>query len=129
MSKGLQTSSHQHRYAIIYHARAFYVFGGGTGNYESTIARLDVESTTWTKAGDMTTIRRDHSVIFDGDQFLIIGGSTNPLAWIENEVCTFSDAKSITCTKLSTVLVEYLLYPELLLVPDNYGKGKDNCFY
>ena len=120
----------QYRYAILYHERAFYVFGGGTGHYVSTIARLDVETTTWTKSGDMVAIRRDHSVIFDGEKFLVVGGVTDNISTpIKNEVCTFSDTTTITCTQQSTVLVDYKLYPELILVPDSYGKGKENCYY
>ena len=82
----------------------------------------------------MVNPRRDFGVIFDGEQFLIVGGisdacTNRAICPAKHEVCTFTDTTAITCTQQSTVLVDYILYPELLLVPDSYGKGKDNCYY
>ena len=116
-------------YASIYHSGAFYIFGGGTGQYTNTIARLDAETTTWSNAGEMVNIRRDHGAIFDGEKFLVVGGHTDGGIPAKNEVCTFTETLVITCAELSTIEIEYMLHPELLLVPEDYGKGKENCFY
>ena len=112
-------------YAVVYHDRAFYVFGGNSGLYpeQKIIARLDAATTTWSIAGSLITDRDGHGAIFDGEKFLVIGGTRGSL---KNEVCTLDNAK-MTCTAQSTTLDYYRDYPELFLVGENYGKNFNNC--
>ena len=108
---------------MLYHGRAFYVFGGTLdGSSTNTIARLDAETTTWSEAGTLVTGRYAHGAIFDGEKFLIIGGRGS----LKNEVCTLNNA-TMTCTEQSTTLEDYAYYPELFLVEENYGKDWNNC--
>ena len=110
--------------AVLYHERAFYVFGGYSysSSYYRDIGRLDEETTTWTKAGLLVAGRYGHGAIFDGEKFLIIGGKGT----FKNEVCTLKDEK-ITCVAQSTTLENYNYYPELFLVEENYGTDLAHC--
>ena len=48
-------------YAIVYHERAFFIFGGGMKQgLKNTIARLDAKTATWSKVGILITGRRCH---------------------------------------------------------------------
>ena len=59
--------------------------------------------------------------IFDGEKFLIIGGS----GVHNNEVCTYKD-DTMTCVYRSMILENYFS-PELFLVEANYGKDLPKC--
>ena len=82
---------------------------------------------TWQKAGALKQGRYDHGAIFDGEKFLIIGGRRN---WaddpINNEVCTLKGS-NMTCVKQSTALVNIYIYPQLFLVPEDFGKDISKC--
>ena len=82
----------------------------------STIGRLDVVKRTWSLAGSLNQGRRAHGVIFDGIQFLVIGGEGTQ----KTENC-FPNGETVTCTELGDGLVDYSWQPELALVADNYG--------
>ena len=113
--------SYLNYYAVVYNERAFYVFGGKGASDSKTIARLDAETTTWSKAGTLVTGRSGHGAIFDGEKFLIVGG----VGSLKNEVCTPVD-KTMTCVEQSITLDSYRYYPELFLVGENYGKDWNN---
>ena len=117
-----EASSYVRSYAVVYHERAFYVFGGYGASNIKTIAKLDAEITTWSKAGVLVNGRHAHGAIFDGEKFLIIGGWGS----FKNEVCTLDNA-TMTCIEQSTILNYYWYYPELFLVEQNYGKDWNNC--
>ena len=74
---------------------------------------------TWSLAGSLKQGRRGHAVVFDGTQFLVIGG--NGVLKTENCVPT---GDTITCTQQQLGLDNYGYFPELMLVADNYG---DDC--
>ena len=105
-------------YASIYHSNAFYIFGGSYN--PNNIARLDEVSQTWSLAGKLKSGRSGHGVIFDGFNFLVIGGSGNK----KTENCVL-DETVMTCTvQESPALDDYTVYPALFLTDNNYG---DNC--
>ena len=71
---------------------------------------------TWSLAGSLKQGRYGHGVIFDGVQFLVIGGAGN----MKTEVCSLN-GKTITCTLQENGLIDYAYYPELFLVDNSYG--------
>ena len=118
----ISASSYLIEYTVVYNERAFYVFGG-QGAYDiKTIARLDAETTTWSKAGTLVTGRYGHGAIFDGEKFLIVGGQGS----LKNELCTLADG-TMACVEQSTTLDYYAYFPELFLVDEDYGKDWNHC--
>ena len=116
------------RQSTIYHDDSFYVFGGvddGRDRDISTIAQLNTLSYLWSIAGSLTEPRRAHGVIFDGVNFLVIGG----LNYLDKEndhtrkteKCRLT-GDSISCVVQEPTLTYYAYYPELLLVPETYCK-------
>ena len=65
--------------------------------------------------------RRGHAVIYDGENFLVVGGFGN----FKNEVCTLSG--NMTCVEQSETLDYYAYYPELFLVTEDFGKDITKC--
>ena len=59
--------------------------------------------------------RQGHSVIYDGENFLVVGG-VNSIT----EVCTL-DELEMTCKERGSALREYIDYPALFLTADDYG--------
>ena len=78
------------------------------------------------KAGTLNYGRYGHGATFDGEKFLIIGGIKDSGGAVKNEVCTL-EGLTITCVEQSTALVVYSDYPELFLVPDDFGKDINKC--
>ena len=113
---------------MLYHDRAFYIFGGLTtsNTYQQTIARLDAETQTWSKAGSLKNGRRGHGAIFDGEKFIVLGGNKSGGGAVKNEVCTLSGT-SMTCEEASNTLESYSYYPELFLVSEHFGKDISQC--
>ena len=125
-------------YAITYYQNGFILFGGWTATGDtSTIARLDLATSSWTKLGDLKTARNGHGVIYDGDVFLIIGGYGD----LDTEKCTLSGTDSnckfpihfycqtheksdsdstINCIQQEPTLKDYRFYPALFLVADDF---------
>ena len=121
-------------YATVFHKQAFYVFGGQGGLSDAFdealarfygptltgtewIGRLDAITLKWNLAGKLKTKRHGHSVIFDGSQFLVIGGFG---FWNnKTENCTPNGTK-VTCAD-QQVGVQRSLYPQLVLVGDDFG--------
>ena len=98
---------------------SFYVVGGWTGsdNFDDTIGKLDAFS-NWSKVGELRMGRHGHSVIFDGEYMLVVGGFGENLT----EKCTFT-AKGVNCYEQSPRLYNYEYYPELFLVPVDFCKS------
>ena len=67
-------------------------------------------------AGHMKGARSGHAVIFDGAQFLVIGGY-----YRKTQNCV-PNGKTITCTEQQLGLGTYSAYPEFMLVDENYEK-------
>ena len=109
-------------YAVVYHDGAFYLFGGWQSDTKTVIARLDASTTVWSKAGTLVTGRFFHNAVFDGENFLIIGGPGS----LKTEVCSLS-GQSVTCTETFNSLDDYYAYPELFLVPGDFGKDPSQC--
>ena len=74
----------------MFYEQAFYIFGGKSDYTIAEIARLDVLQREWSLAGSLLKPRSSHAVVFDGENFLIIGGQT---IWYghETENCILSD--------------------------------------
>ena len=79
---------------------------------------LDAVTRTWTLAGSLEHARNSHSVIFDGTQFLVVGG------WggLKTENC-IPIGTTITCTEQQLGHNFYRFHPELMLVDENYGSA------
>ena len=81
------------------------------------------------KAGTLLNARFGHSVIFDGEKFLVIGGwrsDRQPKKGSKNEVCTLKGS-TMTCVEQSKSLDNYAQYPALFLVAEDFGKKIQNC--
>ena len=101
----------------VYHEQAYYIFGGyGSGSNVANIGRLNELRRTWSLAGSLNQARQGHGVIFDGEQFVVIGGMGN----FKTENCVVS-GETVTCTQHGPGLTDYQYYPELALVDDSYG--------
>ena len=119
-------------YATIYHDQGFFIFGGENkpNGMIDAIGRLDAVTRTWSLVGSLKHARNGHAVVFDGEQFLVIGGlgdfpfNQSTDAVLKTENCVLNGDK-LTCTEnKSSGLYGYWLYPEVLLVDDNY---EDDC--
>ena len=114
-----KVNSYIRRAPIVYVIDAFYVVGGYTDiSYDdSTIGKLDSNS-NWSKAGELSTGRRGHAAIYDGNFMLVVGGQGHH----KTEKCAFSSS-GITCTEQNPSLYYYTYYPELFMVPADYCKS------
>ena len=63
----------------------------------------------------MNSAREGHNVIFDGAQFLVIGGDGR----YQTEKCTLANDQ-MTCAEQNPELNNYVDYPELYLVPSAF---------
>ena len=107
---------------IIYVDGAFFVIAGADSStiYMKTIGRLDEETLTWSKAGNLNSGRCRSNAVFDGSVILVVGGyDTNDRDTLPTEKCEISGAE-LTCTAQSPVLEAYRNYPELFLVPSDF---------
>ena len=77
---------------------------------------------TRNQAGTLKYGRKGHGVIFDGEKFLIIGGSPS----INNEVCTLTGS-TMTCVELLATSDNYNWHPDLFLVAADFGKDANKC--
>lgn len=98
---------------MIYYSNGFMVFGGHST--DTTIARLDLSTTHWSKLGKLSTGRHGHNVIYDGSAFMVIGGYGNK----PTEKCVLSGS-SITCTEQSPTLSDYNNTPAVVMVPEDF---------
>ena len=101
-----------------------------------------METTTWSKLGDLKLGREGHNVIHDGEVFLVVGGNGN----LKTEKCSLSgnefektsenyfqafvrislsnslSENTINCVVQEPTLSNYEYFPALFLVPDDYCK-------
>ena len=112
---------HIFHYASVFHDQAFFIFGGfETFDYTvntKSIGRLDAVTQKWTLAGELKNIRAGHSVIFDGSQFLVIGGYPTTA---KTENC-IPNGSRVTCTEQQLAARDYAFNPELMLVGGDFG--------
>ena len=105
-------------YASVFYDQAFFIFGGASDSKTfGKIGRLDAVTRTWSLVGSLKQTRYGHAVIFDGFQFLVVGGSGD----FKTENCV-PNGTTITCSEQQLELINYYCYPELMLVDENYGK-------
>ena len=93
----------------------FYIVGGKAGKDMSIIARLDATTLTWTIAGELNLRRSAHGALIAGSRLIVAGGWKS----LKTEVCDYGEHK-FTCRALSYSLFDYLWYPILFAVEDNY---------
>ena len=97
---------------------AFYVFGGRDNNASiKIIGRLDAVTKEWTQAGELQKNRERHSVIFDNQDVIVVGGVGEQ----NTERCSLQNG-TFSCTEQTPVLLNYRDYPELVLVEDGFCK-------
>ena len=85
------------------------------------VKNLVSDSTTkkWSLAGTLNFGRYGHGAIFDGEQFLVLGGYGE----VKSEYCTLQ-GKNVTCQSHIVDFLYWRYYPEIFLVDDTYG---ENC--
>ena len=88
--------------------------------YLETIGRLDEETLTWSKAGNLNSGRHGSNAVFDGSVILVVGGNSN--SPVKTEKCVISGAE-VTCITQNPDLKAYVNYPELFLVPSNFCRN------
>ena len=109
---------------MVYFDNGFLIFGGLQRNSAtSAVVRLDLSTTSWIKLGDLTVPRSYHDVVYDGEVFMVIGGST----WngtvghteMNTEKCSISES-TMTCLEQSPMLNNYHRHPALIMVPEDF---------
>lgn len=86
----------------------------------ATIARFDETKLEWAVVGQMKLARAGHGVIYDGQYFVVVGGSNqNSRESMITERCYWSN-QNMTCEQQQPELDFYEWYPELFLVHDDY---------
>ena len=105
---------------IIYVSDSFYLFGGiqfkdESYSDEKTIGRLDIQTREWSNVGSLVTGRNAHNAIYDGQYVLVIGGHGTK----RTEKCSISNER-VTCSSQTPKLINYAVYPEVFLVPENF---------
>ena len=89
------------------------------GSYNTTIAKVDVVTTSWSKVGDLSVGRRYHNVILRESAFIVVGGlkRTENETGLPTEECSLVDGVMV-CNEVSPTLIGYDYFPELFLVSD-----------
>ena len=104
-------------YASVLYEKAFFIFGGmSNSKILREIGRLDAVTRTWSLAGSLNKPRDGHAVVFDGFQFLVIGGDGD----FKTENCVPNET-TVNCTEQQLGLDNYEAYFEIMLVDANYG--------
>ena len=111
----MKTGSYIYYYSMLYFEDEFIVFGGYRSSTRSVIAKLDLATTSWAKLGDLKVGRWYHNVIFDGEVFIVVGGSGS----MKTEKCTLSGS-TMTCSEQTPTLTNYYAYPALVMVPEDF---------
>ena len=81
--------------------------------------RLDPINYSWSKVGELNQERDGHNVIEVYGALLVIGGGPGTGKNFKAERCNFKNGE-MTCKKQNPDLRDYVTYPELFNVPDNY---------
>ena len=102
---------------------SFIYFGGwhfARPESASLIAKFDSTTRQWSRIGKLRQSRDGHGAIFDGANFIIVGGFLDEFY---TESCTLNaDNSEITCSRRKPILDDYSDYPELFIVPENFCK-------
>ena len=102
-------------FSTLYFQGGFIVFGGPSVSNKTIIAKLDLSTTSWSKLGDLKVGRYGHNIIYDGKDFIVVGGYSS----MKTEKCSLSGLK-MTCTEQQPTLTDYYLYPALVMVPEDF---------
>ena len=102
-------------YSIVAFEKSFIIFGGWKGDFSNIIARFDTTTRQWKKLGELNQARRDHGVIIQNGEFIVVGGRDTK----KTERCSLN-GDSIQCTSVDPELSSYVYYPVMMLVPENY---------
>ena len=113
------------KYASIYYREGFYIFGGQNGDEDddedlSAIGRLDARTRTWSLAGHLNQPREGHAVFFDGEQFLIVGGTSRQDEVLKTENC-MPYGKQVTCSQQQNGLTDFWSDSQIFLLDAHYG--------
>ena len=109
-------------YASAYHEGAFYTFFYtyyGDYNEDKVLGEIGCCDTDMELAG--LNWNEPEVVVFDGTQFLVLGGYGYQEEKFEIGHCVVNGTK-ITCSEQHLLRGYYYDYPKLMLVDDNYGK-------
>ena len=110
------------RGTIVYAEYSFYHIAGKSKNKDQTvIGRLNESDWRWNNAGDLINARYGHNAIYvPSEGIMVIGGSVKgqPIP-LKTEICTIL-GENLFCREQNPALENYLMYPELFIVPDNF---------
>ena len=82
----------------------------------STIARFDPVENSWLKLGNLNIARYGLGVIQVHNELIVVGGNQDCGQDEPTESCKLNQ-QSIICTTREPQLSNFLLYPELMLIP------------
>ena len=101
----------------------FYVFGGLKDNleYSNIVAKFDEAAMDWSVAGNLRVGREAHNVIYDGSEFLVVGGKISA-DFIQTEKFYLSN-ETMACSLQNPSLSYYSTYPELFPVHTQFCKN------
>ena len=111
------------RGTIVYAEHSFYHIAGKSDNKNevAVIKRLNESNWRWYDAGELKNARFGHNAIYvPSEGILVIGGSVKgqPIP-LKTEICTIF-GENLSCREQTPALENYLTYPELFIVPDNF---------
>ena len=104
---------------------SFIIFGGYDGSWTDDtkrIAAFDTTSKQWKRLGQLNQARRGHGVIDHQGQFIVVGGETTGSlknSAFSTERCIWKN-DYIKCKTVDPELEEYISYPEMMSVPENF---------
>ena len=109
-------------YAVVHYEGSFIYFGGWDfwNTDGAVIAKFDSTTRQWSHIGSLREGRTGHGAIFDGTDFLIVGGSDR---YYTENCSLFDNDSAMGCREQEPILNKYSDYPELFLVPGNFCKN------
>merc|ERR1712110_1248434 len=96
------------------------VTGGHTGNVDGITDVYSFAGSSWTREGDLKSPRTGHAMAVKQDYMYIIGGHGK----LPIERWQFKEGQVENVQNSNTLLNEYIHYPEVFHVPDDYF---NNC--
>ena len=109
--------------SIVALGNTFYIFGGLKSEEEShdKIVAFDTKTKEWNNVGELKHARSGHGVIIQTNAFVVVGGMSDEktLTNLNTERCTIK-GNSIVCSVVDPELYEYVFFPELIHVPQDY---------